>query len=97
MERLKALIGRKESKVEFIGDFITLLLTDNDVYSDELLFRDAVEEIYNTLRSEVIDNGRIELVRAYEKAVLLRAIVSGDIKSPEEVLIDIRKNLRVVK
>ncbi|NJE46938.1 hypothetical protein E3E35_05845 [Thermococcus sp. GR7] len=97
MERLKALIGRKESKVEFIGDLITLLLTDNNVYSDELLFRDAVEEIYNTLRSEVIDNGRIELVGAYEKAVLLRAVVSGDIKSPEEVLIDIRKNLRVVK
>ncbi|NJD98207.1 hypothetical protein E3E26_00075 [Thermococcus sp. LS1] len=97
MERLKALIGWKESKVEFIGDLITLLLTDKDVYADEVLFRDAIEEIYNTLRSEVIDKGRSELVGAYEKAVLLRAIVSGDIKSPEEVLIDIRKNLHMVR
>jgi hypothetical protein len=93
MERLKALIGKKEDRVDFVSYLITILLTNKELYSDEILFRGAVEEIYRTLRSEVMDNGRKDLVEAYEKAVLLRAVVSGGVKGTEELLVEIRKNL----
>jgi hypothetical protein len=93
VERLKALIGKKENKIEFISDMINLLLTDREIYSDEVLFRDAVEEIYSILRSEVIENDRNNLIEAYENAVLLRAVVSGRVRSVEELLIEIRRNL----
>ncbi|ASJ07937.1 hypothetical protein A3L11_01325 [Thermococcus siculi] len=93
MERLKALMGKKGNRVEFVADMINLLLTDREVYSDEVLFRDAVEEIYSTLRSEVLENGRKDLIEAYENAVLLRAVVSGRVKGVEELLLEIRKNL----
>lgn len=93
MERLKALIGRKEDRVDFVSYLITILLTNKELYSDEILFRDAVEEIYRTLRSEVVDNGRKDLVDAYEKAVLLRAVVSGSIEAPDKLLLEIKKGL----
>ncbi|WP_157721561.1 hypothetical protein [Thermococcus pacificus] len=73
MERLKALMGKKGNRLEFTADLVDLLLTDRELYSDEVLFRDAVEEIYSTLRSEALENGRKDLVEAYENAVLLRA------------------------
>jgi hypothetical protein len=85
---------KKGSKIEFIADMIDLLLTDKDIYSDEVLFRDAVEEIYSTLRSEVIENGREDLIDAYENTVLLRAVVSGRVGGVEDLLLEIRKNLQ---
>ncbi|NJE62459.1 hypothetical protein [Thermococcus sp. 21S7] len=93
MERLKALIGRNEDKVDFVSYLITIILTNKEFYSDEILFRDAVEEIYRTLRSEVVDNGRKDLIGAYEKAVLLRAVVSGPIESTDKLLLEIKKAL----
>ncbi|WP_148883485.1 hypothetical protein [Thermococcus aciditolerans] len=93
MERLKALRKARSNRVGFIADMISLLLADKELYSDEVLFRDAVEEIYSTLRSEVTENGRKDLVEAYELAVLLKAVVSGRVKGTEELLVEIRKNL----
>ncbi|AEK73819.1 hypothetical protein GQS_09625 [Thermococcus sp. 4557] len=93
MERLKALRKSRSNRVEFIADMISLLLADKELYSDEVLFRDAVEEIYSTLRSEVTEKGRRDLVDAYELAVLLKAVVSGRVKGAEELLVEIRKNL----
>ncbi len=93
MERLKALIGRKEDRVDFVSYLITILLTNKELYSDEVLFRDAVEEIYRTLRTEVVEKGRKDLIDAYETAVLLRATVSGSLDSPDKLLLEIKKNL----
>lgn len=93
MERLKALIGKKEDKVDFVSYLITVLLTNKELYSDEVLFRDAVEEIYRTLRSEVVEKGRKELADAYEDAVLLRASLSGAIEPPDKLLTEIKKDL----
>ncbi|WP_256366230.1 hypothetical protein [Thermococcus sp. CX2] len=42
MERLRALMGQKVGMVEFIGNLIYLLLTNKEVYSDEVLFGDVV-------------------------------------------------------
>ncbi len=93
MERLKALMGKRGNRLEFAADLVNLLLTDRELYSDEVLFRDAVEEIYSTLRSEVLENGRKDLVEAYENAVLLRAVVAGRVKGVEELLLEIKKGL----
>ncbi|ASJ07596.1 hypothetical protein [Thermococcus pacificus] len=93
MERLKALMGKKGNRLEFTADLVDLLLTDRELYSDEVLFRDAVEEIYSTLRSEALENGRKDLVEAYENAVLLRAVVTDRVKGVEELLLEIKKNL----
>ncbi len=93
MERLKALIGRKEDRVDFVSYLITILLTNKELYSDEVLFRDAVEEIYRTLRTEVLEKNRKDLIDAYETAVLLRVTVSGSLDSPDKLLLEIKKNL----
>jgi len=93
MERLKALIGKKEDSVDFVSYLITILLSNKELYSDEVLFRDAVEEIYRTLREEVITRGRKELLGAYEKAVLLRAIASGGVKDSDKLLLEIKREL----
>ncbi|WP_297069667.1 hypothetical protein [Thermococcus sp.] len=94
MERLKALIEPKKDRVEFIRGLITLLLADRELYSDEVLFRDAVEEIYRTLRLEVLDKKRTELADAYETAVLLRATISGKPLEPENLLREVGRKLR---
>ncbi|WP_297435905.1 hypothetical protein [Thermococcus sp.] len=93
MERLKTLIGPRKNRVDFITGLITLLLSDGELYSDEVLFRDAVEEIYQTLRSEVLDRKRGELADAYETAVLLRAAISGKSMNPERLLVEIGRKL----
>ncbi len=93
MERLKALIEPRKDRVEFIRGLITLLLADRELYSDEVLFRDAVEEIYRTLRLEVLDKKRTELADAYETAVLLRATISGKPLEPENLLREVGRKL----
>nr|WP_206203519.1 hypothetical protein [Thermococcus sp. M36] len=86
------MIGRRENRVDFVSDLITLLLTE-ELYSDEALFRDVVEEVYRILREEVLKNGRKELIAAYEAAVVLRASVRGDITAPEQLLRSIKRSL----
>jgi len=94
VERLKTLIGPRKDKVEFITGLVTLLLSDRELYSDEVLFRDAVEEIYQTLRSEVLEKRRTGLADAYETAVLLRATISGKPLEPENLLREVGRKLR---
>lgn len=88
-------MGKKGNRIEFVVDLINMLLTERGLYADEVLFRDAVEEIYSILRSEVLENGRRDLVEAYENAVLLRAVVAGRVGDVEELLVEIKKNLPV--
>lgn len=95
MERFKALMGRKRRmhRLDFVRDMVTVLLTDREIYSDGVLFRDAVEEIYRSLREEVLDAGNRDAVEAYELAVLLRAVAFGRVPDVESALRAIEKSL----
>ncbi len=93
MERLKTLIGKRENRIEFVRDLVDLLLT-GEFYSDEVLFRDAVEEIYSILRSEVVENCRRDLTDAYETALLLRTSISGRTEGVGDLLRELRRNLK---
>ncbi|WP_297479834.1 hypothetical protein [Thermococcus sp.] len=74
MERLRSLIGKRENRLDFIRDMVSLLLSREDVYSNEALFKDAVGEVYSLLKAE-LRSGNFEVLDAYETAVVLRAVV----------------------
>ncbi|WP_297535969.1 hypothetical protein [Thermococcus sp.] len=93
MERLRQLLGRKEDRVDFARDLVRLLLSDYELYSNNVLFRDAVEEVYSILREEVVSRGKTELVDAYETAVLLRAVVFEKVKDARGLLSQLLEDL----
>jgi predicted kinase len=74
MERFRSLIGRQENRLDFLSDLVSLILSREELYSNEIIFKDAVEEVYSILKSEV-RSGNFELLDAYETAVVLRAVV----------------------
>ncbi|WP_456423644.1 hypothetical protein [Thermococcus sp.] len=74
MERLRSLVGKRENKLDFLRDLVSLLLSREELYSNEALFKDAVEEVYSVLKAEV-RSGNFDLLDAYETAVVLRAVV----------------------
>jgi hypothetical protein len=94
MERLAKLLGRREDRLDFLRDLLALLLEDYDIYSEEALFRDAVEEVYSILRSAVVSEGRGELADAYVLAVLLRAAVGEGLPEPRVLLREILERVR---
>ena len=96
MERLKALMGRRDRirRVEFARDLVTVLLTDKEIYADEVLFRDAIEEIYRALREEVVGAGNRDLIDAYDTAVILRAVVLGRLNDVDTLLNELNRSLR---
>ncbi|WP_297513066.1 hypothetical protein [Thermococcus sp.] len=73
MERLRSLVGRRENRLDFLRDLVSLLLSREELYSNDALFRDTIEEVYSILKSE-IRAGKFELLNAYETAVVLRAV-----------------------
>ncbi|WP_054840918.1 hypothetical protein [Thermococcus peptonophilus] len=78
MEIIRLLKGKSSDKVEFVRDLVVFMASPDVDFSNEVLFKDAVDEIYSILRGgEVIEKGNKELASAYEKAVLLRAVVFG--------------------
>ena len=85
MERLASLLKRREDRIDFLKDLITLLIEDYELYSEDVLFRDAVEEIHSILRSAVLE-GKSELMDAYELSVLLRASLEGEFPEPKALL-----------
>jgi len=93
VERLIQMLKRRDDKADFLRDLIRLLLEDYELYSEDVLFRDAVEEIYSGLRHLVIVEGRHELLDAYELAVLLRASLSGGIPDRKALLRGILEKL----
>lgn len=94
MERLRELLrGKKRDELGFLRELLNALLREEDVYSDELLFRDAVEEVYETLKGLVFEGKRRDLIPAYEDAVLLRNLVAGKVKEPRELMEDMIKKL----
>ncbi|WP_457743104.1 hypothetical protein [Thermococcus sp.] len=79
--------------MDFARDLVKLLLSDYELYSNNVLFRDAVEEVYSILREEVISRRKDELVDAYETAVLLRAVVFEKVKDARELLSHLLEDL----
>ncbi|WP_050001848.1 hypothetical protein [Thermococcus eurythermalis] len=73
MERLGLPRRKRENRIDFLRDLISSLLVREDLYSSEALFKDAVEEVYSLLKSEVL-SGNSKLLDAYETAVVLRAV-----------------------
>ncbi len=94
MERLREILkGTRRDELDFLKELLEALMLEEDVYSDELLFRDAVEEIYETLKNLVFEKGRRDLLPAYEDAIVLRNIVAGKVKEPRELMEDMTKKL----
>ena len=92
MERLVSLLKRREDRIDFLKDLITLLIEDYELYSEDVLFRDAVEEIYSILRSAVLE-GKSELIDAYELSVLLRGSLDEKLPEPKALLKEILDRL----
>ena len=92
MERLVSLLKRREDRIDFLKDLITLLIEDYELYSEDVLFRDAVEEIYSILRSAVLE-GKFELIDAYDLSVLLRASLGEGPSEPKVLLREILDRL----
>jgi len=77
MKALMSLLGRKDRGLDYLRDLVSLLLSGEEPYSNEAFFRDAVEEVYSILKSEV-RAGKFELLDAYETAVVLRAVAFNE-------------------
>ncbi len=93
MEIIKLLKRTTRNRVEFIRDLVALLQS-RELSSNEVFFKDAVDELYRALREEVVERGRKELADAYEKAVVLRALVMEEDILPEKLLYEILEELR---
>ncbi|NJF25522.1 hypothetical protein [Thermococcus sp. Bubb.Bath] len=99
MERLRIMM-RRESKgdpIDYVKDLSSAIL-EGKLVGEEVLFRDAVGEIYNTLRRELFegkssDSRREKLVEAYELAVILRYLVQDGVKTSREILEELVKVL----
>jgi len=88
VERLKEILkGKKEKEdVHFIRELLKALNSGENVYSDELLFRDAVGEVYSTLKTLVFEENRKDLIPAYEEAVLLKNLVGKRSRDPRDII-----------
>ncbi|AEO13909.1 hypothetical protein [Thermococcus sp. AM4] len=95
MERLRITLRRKKSDpVDYVRDLAAALL-EGRVIGEDVLFRDAVNEIYTTLR-EVLFKGKggsENLIRAYELAVILRYLVQDGVKTSREILEELVQTL----
>jgi predicted RNA-binding protein associated with RNAse of E/G family len=93
MELIRILKRTAQSRIEFIRDLVALLQSE-EFTSNEVFFKDAVDELYYALREEVVGKGRKDLADAYEKAVVLRTLVLEGEVQPERLLEGILEGLR---
>lgn len=98
MERLRVLMGRRNEidPIDYVKDLAQTIL-EGKLMGDEVLFRDAVSEIYGTLRKEVLSKRsepeREKLLQAYELAVILRYLVQDGVKTSREILEELVRTL----
>ncbi|ACS33291.1 hypothetical protein [Thermococcus gammatolerans] len=88
MERLRITLRRKKSDpVDYARDLAEALL-EGRVIGEDVLFRDAVNEIYTTLKEALFKGkeGNENLIQAYELAVVLRYLVQDGVKTSREIL-----------
>ncbi|MBP1910903.1 hypothetical protein [Thermococcus stetteri] len=94
MEVINLLRKKSSTRIEFVRDLVAFMLSTDLGNSNEVLFRDAVDEVYSILREEVVERGKKELADAYEKAVLLRFVVFNEEMDPKKLLSDILESTR---
>ena len=98
MERLRGLMGKRHESdpLDYVRDLAETIL-EGKLIGDEVLFRDAVGEIYTTLRREVLSKSSNydseRLLKAYELAVILRYLVQDGVKTSREILEELLKTL----
>lgn len=97
MERLIITLrrGRKSDPVDYVRD-LSLALLEGRVIGEEVIFRDAVNEIYTTLRDFLFggkDSANEKLIRAYGLAVILRYLVHDGVKTSREILEELVQTL----
>ncbi len=91
MKRLRTLLRRRkknENGLEYVKSLIENMLEEG-MYRDEVLFRDALDEIYSQLKELALRKGDEDMIMAYEKAVILRYISDGMKASEKQLLEDI--------
>ncbi|AJC72076.1 MAG: hypothetical protein J7K48_00910 [Thermococcus sp.] len=95
MERLRITLRRKkEDPLDYVKDLAEALI-EGRVIREDVLFRDAVNEIYTTLRDVLFKEKRSgeNIIRAYELAVILRYLVQGGVKTSREILEELVQTL----
>ncbi len=95
MERLRITLRRKkEDSLDYVKDLAKALI-EGRLIGEDVLFRDAVNEIYTTLRDVVFKEKRSDenLIRAYELAVILRYLVQDDVKTSRGILEELVQTL----
>ena len=93
MEKLKFLRWRKENRVDFVKYLVDTLLSGNELYTDTLMFKEALDEMHRILREEIFENGKYDLIEAYEIATVLRAVVGEDTVEPRRLLLELKRHL----
>ncbi|WP_461866717.1 hypothetical protein [Thermococcus sp.] len=96
MKWLKALLGKnkEEDGIEYIQTLINDILKKERLYTNEILFRDAVDEIHTQLKRLVIKDGNRDLVEAYEKSVLLKYLSQKHEINEKQLLEEILELIR---
>jgi len=99
MERLRILMRRESNgdPLDYVRDLASAIL-EGKLMGEEVLFRDAVGEIYGTIRRELFEGKpdgerREKLIEAYELAVVLRYLVQDGVKTSREILEELVKVL----
>ncbi|WP_297487685.1 hypothetical protein [Thermococcus sp.] len=99
MERLRALMRSRDrsNTVDYVRELSQTIL-EGKLMGEEVLFRDAVGEIYSALRGELFSGRkssipREKLIEAYELAVILKYLVQDGVKTSMEILEELVKIL----
>lgn len=96
MKRLRALLRRRkknENGLEYVKSLVEKMLGGEGLYRDEVLFRDTLDELYSQLKELALRKGNENMVKAYEKAVILRYISDRGGASEKQLLEEILRLL----
>ena len=97
MERLRITLrrGKKGDPVDYVRD-LSLALLEGRVIGEDVLFRDAVNEIYTSLRDALFSakgSANEKMIRAYELAVILKYLIHDGVKTSREILEELVETL----
>lgn len=93
MKWLKVLLQKRkeENGVEYVKTLIENMLREDKLYTNEILFRDTIDEVHRQLRKLAIKEGDKNLIEAYEKSVVLKHLSNKNRIDEKQLLEDILK------
>ncbi len=93
MKWLKVLLQKRkeENGVEYVKTLIENMLREDKLYTNEILFRDTIDEVHRQLRKLAIKEGDKNLIEAYEKSVILKHLSNKNRIDEKQLLEDILK------